>query len=111
MKILTIVRSTFIAFHAWPNAPQEVGFLRNVHRHEFHVELAVRQKHTDRAVEYITLRRWLDCELNAWRDKDLGARSCEMIAEQLIGYAQHEGYDVEYCRVFEDGENGAEVQP
>jgi hypothetical protein len=111
MIFSAIVRTRFIAYHAWPNAPVEVAFLRNVHRHEFHVELSVRQQHSDRAVEYIMLRRWLDKELDAWRDKDLGARSCEMLCEQLINYAKCEGYDVEYCRIFEDGENGAEVRP
>ena len=30
--------------------------------------------------------------------------SCEMIAREL-----YEGFDLEYCSVFEDNENGAEI--
>ena len=29
------VRTTFEGFHCWPSAPNEVAFLRNVHRHLF----------------------------------------------------------------------------
>jgi hypothetical protein len=35
---------------------------------------------------------------------DLGSMSCEMLAEELARY-----FDLSYCSVLEDNENGAEV--
>ena len=36
-KIFVVVKTEFEGFHSWEDAPDEVSFLRNLHRHIFHV--------------------------------------------------------------------------
>jgi hypothetical protein len=103
------VQTRFIAFHCWPDAPAEVSFLRDPHRHEFHVRLDLRVSHADRDAEFFIVRRELDKFLDGWRDEPLGSLSCEMIAGLIIEYFQSIHYTVHKCAVSEDGENGAEV--
>lgn len=104
----------FEALHRWDEAFEEVEFLQNPHRHEFHVTVQVEQRHDDRDVEYIDLKRslqnWVDHYVP--KDKDLGQMSCEMIAKDVLNqlsewYGQGRDYRVE---VTEDGENGALVE-
>jgi hypothetical protein len=105
------VKTRFTGEHRWPNAPDEVAFLRDYHRHEFHVEVSVEQTHNDRDVEYIMMKRALDDFLSEWPQK-LGSKSCEMMAEDIIedflvpNYGDERRYGVS---VIEDGENGALV--
>lgn len=104
---LILVRTRFEGIHSWPDAPEEVSFLRSPHRHEFHVELQITVTHNDRELEFILVKRALDKFISSW-DK-LESRSCEMMAELIIEWV-HKTYgltrDVQ-CSVFEDGENGA----
>lgn len=100
----------FEGFHCWPDAPDQVAHLRSSHRHEFHVRAHVEVFHGDREVEFQLLKIELQ-ELVAKWPKNLGARSCEMMAEHLISYirsqyckAQERRIEVE---VNEDGENGS----
>lgn len=105
----------FDAHHRWDDAFEEVEFLQNEHRHEFHVTVQVQQFHDDRDVEYIHLKR----QLTSWikddyipDDRDLGQRSCEMMAEDILKklmlwHGSDRAYKVE---VTEDGENGALVE-
>jgi len=109
-------RTRFIGFHRWPDAPNDVFYLRDFHRHEFHVELCVEVAHADRAVEFITLRRQLDHfiktrHLGDPHDPTETARSCEMFAEIIVSYFQKLEYKVVHVDVSEDGENGARYIP
>lgn len=113
------VRTRFEGIHRWGGAPEEVAFLRNAHRHEFHVEVQVQQFHDDRDVEYIMLKQSVDDFIHAahgseYQPYDLGQKSCEMIAKELIKYLMDtipEGENRAYrAKVFEDGENGAVVE-
>ena len=105
------VNTRFTGEHKWPDAPDEVAFLRNYHRHEFHVRVTVEQMHNDRDVEYIMLKRALNDFLDEWPQK-LGSKSCEMMAEEILEdfllseYGNDRRYTVE---VLEDGENGGGV--
>lgn len=115
MRLIAIVRTRFAALHHWPDAPDEVAYLRDPHRHTFHVTLAVSQTHADRDVEYLTLRRVLDGMIMARYEHgnvfgNLGTKSCEMIATEIVEWATMHGYHPRYCEVFEDGENGARVE-
>ena len=109
MKYEAVIRSRFTALHNWPEAPEDVAFLRHPHRHEFHVEMAFSQIHTDRDVEFVLTKRALCDVLRKWDGKDLQAASCEMMAEKLITWAMTNGFKPVRCSVFEDGENGAVV--
>lgn len=105
------VTTRFASFHRWKDAPKEVAFLRNIHRHEFHVKLTMSVNHDERDAEFILLKRDLD---GAILDKLIPANeervnySCETMARLLAG-AIAEKYPNRQitCEVSEDGENGA----
>lgn len=95
--------------HNWPSCPfDEVGYLRDLHRHEFHITAFVAVNHDDRDTEFIMLKHLIKEYLNQeyWHDEYkclcFNAMSCEMIARELI-----EKFKLTKCIVSEDNENGA----
>ena len=113
MKTNVIVNIQVDGLHNWPDAKNvfpEVKFLSDPHRHMFHVTCKKRVNHDDRDVEFIIFKRDVKDYLNLkyYDDKErclsFGPKSCEMIAKELT-----EHFDLVYCSVFEDDENGAEV--
>ncbi len=106
--VFVVVRTSFEGFHRWPDAPDEVAFLRDLHRHVFHVRAVKRVGHVDRDVEFILLKREIDgciqCTIPA-RAEGVSTWSCERWAVELL-----ERFDLEECEVSEDGENGAVVR-
>lgn len=104
-----IVNTRFSALHCWPgcNIPGK-EYLKNPHRHEFHVQVKIRVNHTDRDVEFIDFKEKLNCLLGCdFEGKNLETMSCEMICE-IIRNEFHK-YPIVYVRVLEDGENGSEM--
>ena len=108
--IWACVTSRFSALHQWTEAPDHVAFLRNMHRHMFHVKLCITQQHTERDIEYITLKRKLDQHIDTFFRNRSSQSSCETMAVQILEWASREypGRHIR-CSVYEDGENGAEV--
>jgi len=113
VKTNVIVKLQVDGIHCWPDAEEvfpEVGFLSDPHRHMFHITCKKRVNHDDRDVEFIMLKRDILEYLNDKYYKDLvrshhfKSMSCEMIAKELT-----EHFELVYCSVFEDNENGAEV--
>lgn len=107
MRTAVLVTLRVEGFHCWPACPlPEVAFLRDRHRHVFHIAAARAVHHTDRDVEIILLKRsieqWLERRFG--RPCEFGSMSCEMIAERLV-----EAFNLRACTVTEDGENGAVV--
>ena len=94
----------FEAIHCWPEAPEPVAFLRNPHRHVFHVKINCPVNHNDRDIEFIMEKRKLKrfCDFY-YAGQDIGYTSCEMIAEHIL----REFPEVECVTVSEDNENGA----
>ena len=108
MRITIIIRTRFEAIHSWPNCPYEdVTFLRNPHRHEFWVEVEIEVSHNDREIEFIKAKRELDRFLAGVYGKDLGSKSCEDIAENIMNSGMF--WQVQSVTVLEDGENGAKI--
>lgn len=103
-----VVRTQFEAMHQWADAPDEVAFLRDLHRHVFHVELKLEVYHADRELEFILVKRALTKWLELQRQP---VGSCEMIAEQVLDWAERQYGEPRNrgacCTVSEDGENGA----
>lgn len=96
-------------FHYWVNAPEEVAFLRDNHRHIFHYEVEKEVSHDDRDVEIIMFKREVQADLQLmYGDANgicqFGPKSCEMLAKEII--LRHEAVRV---KVTEDNENGAVV--
>ena len=111
MKTNIIVNLQIEGIHSWPQANEInpiVGFLSNNHRHIFHIECKYEVYHDDRDREFIVFKR----EINKYLKKEFydnnhellnfGAMSCEMIAKQLLKH-----FNLTYCSVLEDNENGA----
>lgn len=107
MKI--IVKTQFEDYHYWENAPDEVAFLRNLHRHIFYVEVETEVTHDDRELEFFMVKRQLDILIENHVKPMHGGKSCEMMAEVLKKLLK-EKYQREFIiRIFEDNENGVEV--
>lgn len=101
-----IVKLQLEGEHRWIKAPSEVAFLRNLHRHVFHIEAWVEQvPEVDRDVEYITLKRQLKKVKRSFLPND--KCSCEDIAHNVKNWIT-ENYEGRQVKVFvyEDGENG-----
>ena len=97
--------------HSWPGCPfDEVAYLRDPHRHMFHIKAFKKVSHNDRDTEFIILKhRIQEYFFNKYHMPMqqlcvFGAMSCEMIAEELITE-----FRLSQCEVNEDGENGAIV--
>lgn len=97
--------------HNWPACPfEEVKYLRDLHRHVFHIKAFKVVNHDDRDVEFIMMKheitkyffnKYWDFHTKVHR---FGAMSCEMIGRELINKFQ-----LSRVEVSEDGENGAIV--
>lgn len=105
--------------HNWPSCPfDEVAYLRDPHRHVFHIKAHKPVFHDDRDVEFIMLKHKIQKfligkywsgytpreEFSGTAVCEFGSMSCEMIAQELI-----EVFDLSRCEVSEDNENGAIV--
>ena len=105
MTTYAVVRFTVPGFHRWPDAPEHRAYLRNEHRHLFHVEVAVEVTHDDREIEFHDLQKF--CRHDFMLS---GPMSCEMACKHL-----HDCLETRYPKrkrivsVFEDGEVGAMV--
>lgn len=112
MNVIQTVFCTleFPAIHNWPSCPfDEVAYLRDPHRHVFHVKAHKQVYHDDRDVEFIMLktkiRNFLYTKYPCIDNTEtllLGATSCEMLASVLI-----QQFDLVQCEVNEDNENGS----
>lgn len=106
-QALAIVRFAVPGFHCWQEATGERGYLADRHRHLFNVEARIELKHSCREIEF---HDFLDfCRTN-FPGGEMGNRSCEHMAEELIQKIsdrwQNRWIQVS---VFEDQEVGAQV--
>ena len=97
--------------HNWPGCPfEEVAYLRDPHRHMFHVKAYKEVFHDDRDVEFIMLKHEITTYLHQMYFDPMkhllvfGSQSCEMIGNELL-----ERFELSRVEVSEDNENGAIV--
>ena len=109
MKKNIIIKLQFSALHCWPDCDVDgVLYLRNLHRHMFHVTMKFPVTHLNRDLEFISLKNLVHEFVQAeWEGKDLGPWSCEKIATELLSQFHP---DCSYVSIFEDDENGAEIE-
>lgn len=109
------IRTEFAGIHCYPDAPDEVAYLRQPHRHLFKVIAQIQVYSDDRELEFIIVKKDLH---NALREEKLAFKqtaSCEQMAEQIRAYlakrwiTNNECYRDIIVEVNEDGENGAVV--
>lgn len=111
IELTVTAKFRFEGIHHWPDAPDSVEFLREWHRHVFHVEGEISVSHENREVEFITLANQMKIFLIGLFSQanfpgvlNLGYSSCETIARILANE-----FELSRCYVSEDGENGATV--
>ena len=100
-------------FHRWKDAPTRRGYLRERHRHLFHIEVELGVRHDDREVEYHDLLDWCRARLGQLGVSvgEFGDRSCEAIAETLGEMILEKWPDRSLAvSVWEDGECGSTVR-
>jgi len=114
MKKFINVKFAFIGNHKWSNAPEEVIFLRDVHRHIFNIEIEFEVTHNDRELEFFIMQNevakaienlykkteWIYMWYSVW--------SCEQVAEALLEYFSPE-YSINKISINEDWENGVNL--
>lgn len=112
-------KASFEGIHRWLDAPDEVKYLRNPHRHIFNVKVSVEVTQNDREIEFIMLGHRvkelfeglaIEGRNGVWY---MGTKSCEDVAEMVMDYIRYKlGLpDKTYIavQVDEDGENGCIV--
>jgi len=103
------ITTQFEGMHKYPNAPEEVAFLRSDHRHILHVTVWIEQFHNERDVEFIMFKRFVEATI---KDSQFPASaSCEtmsdFLAEKIIKMYANRKLKIE---ITEDGENGAFIE-
>jgi hypothetical protein len=112
MRKEIFITTSFIGYHCWPEAPEAVKFLRNLHRHIFRVRLGFLVVDSDRELEFFLVKAQADHFIKEGLLLELAHKpyfSCEMMAEYLIKCFQNVRYAILWAEVDEDGENGARV--
>lgn len=88
----------------------DVSFLGYPHRHIFHFKVWISVKHSDRDIEFIQFKRWLE---NLYEDGtiQLDHKSCEMMSDELyvVISGKYPGREI-WIEVSEDGENGSFIK-
>lgn len=108
----TIVVRTEVEFiHRYKDAPQEVNFLQNWHRHMLQLEIEMEVTHLDRELEFIMVKRCIDGLFSNNSIKVYYVdSSCETICKQLIGKLKEIYGDRDMVvTACEDGENAGRV--
>lgn len=114
-----VVNLRMPGIHRWETCTiPEMSFLKDYHRHMFHIRCEKQVFHNDRDVEIIMFKKSIqDFMREKYSGKDdifftqtgddclfFDYRSCEHIAHEIV-----EHFDLSLCEVLEDGENGAIV--
>ena len=108
MKSSIVVKTSFEGIHKYADAPQEVEFLRQPHRHLFTIEVEMEVFHVERELEFLIVKRKLNKYLYT-KPFDI-LNSCEQMASQIIDFLIKEfGERQIIASVFEDNENGGRV--
>ena len=90
----------------------DVSFLASPHRHIFHFRVWIDVWHSDRDIEFIQFKRWLESLYSGNNSVlELDFKSCEMIADDLYTQiaGRYPGRAV-WIEVAEDGENGCLIK-
>lgn len=103
-QVTVFVRTRFEGYHRWVDAPEEVAFLRDYHRHIFHVELHKTVTQLNREIEFIQLKWEVEKYIAENYKGQRFEKSCEMIGVELL-----KAFSASQVEVSEDGENGAVV--
>lgn len=102
------VKSQFEWFHKYKNAPKEVEFLRNLHRHNFGIIVKIEVNDLDRELEYFLVKREIDKIIQKFKKDSKQEESCETMAEYILDFLElkYKNRPIE-VEVNEDGDCGS----
>lgn len=108
-KMMIFVTFEVPGIHSYPDAPEEVSYLRYPHRHLFKFKVGVEVGHDNREIEFHIFKNWCTSQFTSGL-YDLNNKSCEMIARDLAARIRDkwatESAEIE---VWEDDECGARM--
>ena len=110
MKNIVIIQFEIEGFHNYPNAPKEVDFLSFNHRHNFKIKAGYEVLDLNREREIFICRD----EVKSYLNESFGMpcqfknMSCEMIAKEILEFAQEDG--MIWCEVWEENTGGARIE-
>jgi hypothetical protein len=92
-------------FHRYPDAPNEVSFLKNLHRHLMKVKVAIQVVGNEREIEFFMFQR----KVNEYLEHHIpDNKSCEAISDLLATEIKLDYPDREIrIEISEDGENSS----
>lgn len=101
------VKCTFEGFHNYKKAPDEVAYLRHLHRHLFKLKVYIEVYGDDREIEFHMFKKFI---IDCIKSENYNNKSCEMIANDLylIINKKYPNRDVK-IELSEDGECGCEI--
>lgn len=110
MKTFVIINFDIVGFHRYPDAPEQVSFLRNNHRHIFQIAVSYKVKGLDREKEIFIQQKQVEDYLyeSYGNPCQFKAMSCEMIAKDILEFSLEDG--AVQVIVLEDGKGGAIAQ-
>jgi hypothetical protein len=88
----------------------DVSFLGYPHRHIFHFRVWISVEHSDREIEFIQFKRWLEKLYNE-STLTLDYKSCEMMSDELyeVIKARYPNREI-WIEISEDRENGSFIK-
>jgi len=102
------ITTQFEGFHKYPDAPDEVKFLKLTHRHIFKLKVWIEVFHDDRDIEFFIFKKYVNTLIS---ESNLDYMSCEMISDKLQGIITKKYPDRKIkIEVSEDGENGSYIE-
>lgn len=110
-KLYITVKNQFDDIHCYPNAPDEVYFLKNLHRHTFVIETTIEVFHEDRELEFYMVKDYIDTLTNEIKQLQV-SKSCENICTMILDKLKEKyGTTRKYIvSCSEDGWNKATVE-
>jgi hypothetical protein len=106
---LVWIKFQVVGFHFYPNAPDDVSYLRDNHRHVFNFKVTISVTHDEREIEFHQFKRELQARYSS--EEQFGGSSCETIAKSLLNYIvdKYKGHEFVSVEVSEDDECGSVV--
>lgn len=110
MKKTVIIQFSVDGFHRYPNAPKEVEFLSNQHRHTFLIKCGFEVTDSNREKEIFICRDEIKNYINECYGvpAQFNDMSCEMIAEDILDFGLND--NMIWCEVWEEKTGGASVK-
>lgn len=107
-EMLLWVTTSFTGFHRWIEAPDEVAYLRDMHRHKFNIMAAVQvDSSKDRVFEFHMFQKEVSVIVETYLNIIPNVGSCESIAKYIASELKRKVGDYKFTvMVDEDGECG-----